>query len=321
MVAWAQREPGKVYPAWWADEKRVLIRRIHNRNFVHPELREGLPEGVIVKRETLSHAGDVFSIYIDKQRVYYANNLKTNAADAVLAWIEEYRKESEDIMGISTLGLGLLKDLAATHGTGLLRTEINVHGGAIAALARKSLIKAKGDRVYITEAGMSELLGLPEFDEPTSPPTQEQASPPPPLPRERGEDSGVGRLTIEIETDADTPAAEELVDGAAELSKAIKRAVNAGESIPEKPVMITFGDGFELADFVEHCGAEIETMGGISIKLNLTPSLLMEIYPPLKQLLDGLNAIGAPTKVWGDLQILVEGGINVTDDELRFGLT
>lgn len=347
MVAWAQREPGKLYPAWWVDEKRVLIRRIHNLNFVHPELKDGLPDGMTVRRESLNHAGDVFSIYIDGQRVYYANNMKTNAAEAVLAWIEEYRQESEDIMGISSQGLGLLKELAATQDQGMARAAITQHGTVIAALAKNGLLKAKGDRVYITEAGMSELMGLPEFDEPTSPPA--------PLLEARGEEQGAPTPLVDSAdlldvSEFDHPVGEavsvdlpemmasatvsvhEFVQRVAEMNAEISPDERQAEYIQrladlqqamdmnDKLIKLVIVDDLELHNFVEHCGSEITAMGGTVIKLELKEALLREVFPPLVKYLEGLNAIGAEYAVFGDLQIVVEQPLDRANELIDFEL-
>lgn len=320
MVAWAQREQGKVYPAWWADEKRVLIRRIHNLNFVHPELKDGLPDGMTVRRESLNHAGDVFSIYIDEQRVYYANNMKTNAAEAVLAWIEEYRQESEDIMGVSAKGLDLLRELVKG---GIERKALGYRAIVADALKKKDppLVQELNGLVLITSDGIAVLKELPEFDEPTSPPA--------PLLEARGEEQSVDLPEMMASA---TVSVHEFVQRVAEMNAEISPDERQAEYIQrladlqqamdmnDKLIKLVIVDGLELHNFVEHCGSEITAMGGTVIKLELKEALLREVFPPLVKYLEGLDAIGAEYAVFGDLQIVVEQPIDRANELIGFEL-
>lgn len=351
MVAWAQREPGKVYPAWWEDEKRVLARRLKELNFILPLTEtHGLPQGMRVERESWKALRDVLVVYDGAERVYQRSNLKPGAAEDVAEWIELYQKECEDIMDVSAQGLALLKELVASDG-GKGRAALEYHGTVIAALAKKKLIRAKGDHVEITSEGLDVLRELPEFDEPISAPTVE-TSPPTPLLEERGEEQSVDKPSVKLRPEA--ALAYEFADRLGAASAAINRAVASVMGAPTaildesadllnmvaadpvdaaldevsrqyfdelRLVRVVMADGIGLDAVVTHCGSEIMGLGGTVIKLQLSEALLREIYPPLVKFLEGHNAIGVRYSVLGDLQIVVERPLEDSNEQIPFGLT
>ncbi len=125
MVAASQDAPRA---AWWMDEHRLLVRRIDRLNFVHRDLTEGLPPGVMVRRESTKTANDMFVIYIDGVSVERISNIDGNGAAPVAQWIEVYAKEME-VADVTEQGLELLKGLAKAGGT-LKRAYAGAHGGA-----------------------------------------------------------------------------------------------------------------------------------------------------------------------------------------------
>ncbi len=290
MVAWAQREPGKVYPAWWENREKLIARRLREMNYAHTlSEADGLPAGMTIKKNTAE-----FNVWIDgmeahRQQFTYRVEV---AADQLAKWIEAYRQDEETdrIMGISAKGLELLKELA--HG-GIERKLLGYRAIVADALAKKDppLVTSVGSVFLITEAGIEVLRGLPEFDMPVlaSPPAEEMASPPAPLPRERGEKIDLAAVAADPVDAALDEVSRQYFD---ELSEHLVRVVMA--------------DGIGLDAVVEACGAEIMAMGGTVIKLELKEALLRELYPPLSKLLDGLDAVGAGYAVFGDLQIVVE---------------
>lgn len=322
MVAWAERVPGKLYPAWWADGKRVLARRLKELSFVHPLTEtHGLPKGMRVERDSWKAMRDVFVVYDEGVKVHQRSNLIPGAAEDVAEWIELYQKECEDIMDVSVNGLGLLKTLAANEGS-MARTALEYHGTVIAALAKKKLIRAKDDRVEITSEGIAVLKELPEFDEPTSP----QVS----LLEERGENTAdaaeeaaymaAAALSVEEFTQAIEAAAVMVDEGARRFALDEKIAeLQQAMDMNDKLIKLVIVDDLGLHNFVEHCGSEITVMGGTVIKLELKEALLREVFPPLAQYLAGLDAIGAEYVVFGDLQIVVEQPIN-EDDPIPYEL-
>ena len=315
MVAWAQREPGKVYPAWHADQHRLLVRRIDRLNFVHRDLTEGLPPGVMVRRESTKTANDMLVIYVDGQQVERISNMKGDGAGPVAQWIERYAEEMK-VADVTEQGLALLKELAKAGGT-VKRAYAGAHGGVINALVKKELVTADSKMIGITAAGIEVLRGLPEFDMPVM---QEQTSPPAPLQVERGENEA-NVLSFEVEL-GDTK--ESIIDAAEtvnafgkSLRQTVIDAVNrastpeefealALQMLDDRLVRVVMADGIGLDAVVTWCGAQIMAMGGTVIKLALKEALLRELYPPLSKLLDGLDAVGAPYAVIGDLQIIVE---------------
>ncbi len=314
MVAWAQREPGKVYPAWHADQHRLLVRRIDRLNFVHRDLTEGLPPGVMVRRESTKTANDMLVIYVDGQQVERISNMKGDAAGAVAQWIEVYAKEME-VADVTEQGLELLKGLAKAGGT-LKRAYAGAHGGVINAAVKKGHVVADSKTVTITEAGIEVLRGLPEFDLPV----MGQTSPPPPLLEERGEqrntviyvDQNGAPINAERMTvDEFTAAAYEAMDEASR---------EYFDELRGQLVRVVLADGIGLEAVVTACGAEIMAMGGTVIKLEIKEALLRELYPPLVKFLEGLDAIGASYAVFGDLQIVVERPLEHANDPIEWDM-
>jgi len=286
MVAASQDAPRA---AWWMDGHKLLVRRIDRLNFVHRELTEGLPPGITVRRESTKTANDMFVVYVDGVSVERISNMKGDGAGPVAQWMERYAEEM-NVADVTEQGLALLKELAKAGGT-IKRAYANAHGGVINAAVKKGLVTADSKTITITEAGIEVLRGLPEFDMPVlaSPPAEEMASPPAPLPRERGEKIDLAAVAADPVDAALDEVSRQYFD---ELSEHLVRVVMA--------------DGIGLDAVVEACGAEIMAMGGTVIKLELKEALLRELYPPLSKLLDGLDAVGATYAVFGDLQITVE---------------
>ena len=314
MVAASQDAPRA---AWWMDKHRLLVRRIDRLTFgrVGCELTEGLPPGITVRRESTKTANDMFVIYVDGVSVERISNIDGDGAAPVAQWIERYAEEMK-VADVTEQGLALLKELAKAGGT-VKRAYAGAHGGVINAQVKKGLVTVDSKMIGITAAGIEVLRGLPEFDMPVM---QEQTSPPAPLQVERGENEA-NVLSFEVEL-GDTK--ESIIDAAEtvnafgkSLRQTVIDAVNrastpeefealALQMLDDRLVRVVMADGIGLDAVVTWCGAQIMAMGGTVIKLALKEALLRELYPPLSKLLDGLDAVGAPYAVIGDLQIIVE---------------
>jgi len=317
MVTWAQREQGKVYPAWWEDREKLLARRLREMNYAQSlGEKDGLPPGMTIKRNTSK-----FKVWLDGvevQRQQFTSDVKA-AADKLAAWIEEYRQESEDIMGLSAKAISFLK---LVHQHKMTEAEASQHHAPMrASLQRKGLIGKVNGYVVITKAGLEELRGLPEFDEPTSPPA--------PLLEARGEEQSVDLPEMMASA---AVSVHEFVQRVAEMNAEISPDERQAEYIQrladlqqamdmnDKLIKLVIVDGLELHNFVEHCGSEITAMGGTVIKLELKEALLREVFPPLVKYLEGLDAIGAEYAVFGDLQIVVEQPIDRANELIGFEL-
>jgi len=317
MVTWAQREQGKVYPAWWEDREKLLARRLREMNYAQLlGEKDGLPPGMTIKRNTSK-----FKVWLDGvevQRQQFTSDVKA-AADKLAAWIEEYRQESEDIMGLSAKAISFLK---LVHQHKMTEAEASQHHAPMrASLQRKGLIGKVNGYVVITKAGLEELRGLPEFDEPTSPPA--------PLLEARGEEQSVDLPEMMASA---AVSVHEFVQRVAEMNAEISPDERQAEYIQrladlqqamdmnDKLIKLVIVDGLELHNFVEHCGSEITAMGGTVIKLELKEALLREVFPPLVKYLEGLDAIGAEYAVFGDLQIVVEQPIDRANELIGFEL-
>ena len=333
MVTWAQREQGKVYPAWWEDREKLLARRLREMNYAQLlGEKDGLPPGMTIKRNTSK-----FKVWLDGvevQRQQFTSDVKA-AADKLAAWIEEYRQESEDIMGLSAKAISFLK---LVHQHKMTEAEASQHHAPMrASLQRKGLIGKVNGYVVITKAGLEELRGLPEFDEPTSPPT--------PLLEERGEEQSVDvpdMMTVTVNGDGQRvelfsaslqaarngamgEAGQMLADAvdtmAMKLADDVIAAMDASEeALDARLVRVVMADGIGLEAVVSHCGSEITALGGTVIKLELKEALLREVFPPLVKYLEGLDAIGAEYAVFGDLQIVVEQPIDRANELIGFEL-
>lgn len=319
MVAASQDAPRA---AWWMDKHRLLVRRIDRLTFgrVGCELTEGLPPGITVRRESTKTANDMFVIYVDGVSVERISNIDGDGAAPVAQWIERYAEEI-NVEDVTDQGLELLKVLALKGGT-IKRAYAGVHGGVINAQVKKGLVTVDSKMIGITAAGIEVLRGLPDFDAPVLAPAsaEEMASPPAPLQVERGENEA-NVLSFEVEL-GDTK--ESIIDAAEtvnafgkSLRQTVIDAVNrastpeefealALQMLDDRLVRVVMADGIGLDAVVTWCGAQIMAMGGTVIKLALKEALLRELYPPLSKLLDGLDAVGAPYAVIGDLQIIVE---------------
>ena len=92
------------------------------------------------------------------------------------------------------------------------------------------------------------------------------------------------------------------------------------QMLDDRLVRVVMADGIGLDAVVTWCGAQIMAMGGTVIKLALKEALLRELYPPLSKLLDGLDAVGAPYAVFGDLQIVVERPLEHANDPIEWDM-
>jgi hypothetical protein len=225
-------------------------------------------------------------------------------------------------MSITANGLDLLRVLASVRDYGIENADLRYDGFSVRELVQLGFAKTRGEnRLFITEEGLEELRGLPEFDEPTSPPA--------PLLEARGEEQSVDLPEMMASA---AVSVHEFVQRVAEMNAEISPDERQAEYIQrladlqqamdmnDKLIKLVIVDGLELHNFVEHCGSEITAMGGTVIKLELKEALLREVFPPLVKYLEGLDAIGAEYAVFGDLQIVVEQPIDRANELIGFEL-
>jgi hypothetical protein len=237
-------------------------------------------------------------------------------------------------MSITANGLDLLRVLASVRDYGIENADLRYDGFSVRELVQLGLAKTRGEnRLFITEEGLEELRGLPEFDHPVGAPTPLVDSAD--LLDVSEFDHPVGEAVSvdlpEMMASA-TVSVHEFVQRVAEMNAEISPDERQAEYIQrladlqqamdmnDKLIKLVIVDDLELHNFVEHCGSEITAMGGTVIKLELKEALLREVFPPLVKYLEGLNAIGAEYAVFGDLQIVVEQPLDRANELIDFEL-